>query len=131
MSKNCDNCHYCNGNKCEILKDKLLENCFAWADGKEAKRREKDIENYISYQIPQIMDEDTRRKKIAKTIENKKERNGKTNNQVLDESFSELYKLRLTDTEISRILDIDRGAVCKYRLKLGLEKNKYIRSFAI
>jgi len=49
MNKNkCNTCYYAKGQfSCKVMKDRF-EDCWAWADEEEAKRREKAIKKYKS-----------------------------------------------------------------------------------
>lgn len=46
MIKSCKGCFYNLGEQCQIMKNKEIGGCFAYADSKEAIKREKEIEEY-------------------------------------------------------------------------------------
>ena len=101
----CKGCAYNLGDECQILKNKQITSCFAKADFKELKRREKDIENY--------------KKRFEVDVFSKK-----TVREKLDEGFSDLYFQNYNDLEIAKILEVSNSSVGDYRRKWGLPKNK-------
>ena len=81
-----------------------IENCFAYADNKEANRRAKDIRAY-----------------------NSNEPDGKAKTTVQDrlkKNFDRLYAWGLTDEQIAGRIGISVSSVQQYRLKKKLTKNK-------
>lgn len=105
MNKNCSNCYLNLGSMCKVLTEKIHNNCFAWADKEEAKRREEDIKNY----------------KEGFTLENNSPR------AKLQRNFERLYKKGLSDDAIAKELKISSGSVRNYREMLGLESNYNIK----
>lgn len=131
--KNCTTCAFDRGKKCLILKEKITENCFAWADEREAMKRELAIQIYCeSLNMPALNEytkEQIEKRRIANE-HNKAMRDGKSVKQMLDERFMELYEKDLTDAEIARMLYMDKSRVSDYRSKLSLPFNKKDRPAA-
>lgn len=100
----CRGCAYDLGNTCQILLGKQTESCFAKAGKEEAKRREKDIQEY--------------QKRFDELVFPKK-----TVREKLDEKFLELYESGYNDRKIAEILKISPSSVGQYRNDLGLEIN--------
>lgn len=120
LEKTCATCFYDKG-KCEILKEKIDNNCYAWADEREAKKRETAIKKYsggnLNGNVPaakSLPKEEIERRTITR-LENVKKRNGKSVKEVLDEHFNWYYMQGLTDEEIGLKLYIDRRHVAGYR----------------
>ncbi|HAQ41554.1 MAG TPA: hypothetical protein DCM73_12480 [Clostridiales bacterium] len=123
MQKNCETCYYDEGVKCEILKNKIEHNCFAWADEPEAMRRETAIQkNVENFPEANVMPEEIKKKRKETQKQNLKLRGGKTNKEVLDKHFNQLYSQHLTDTEISKKLHVDICTVNRYRRNKNLPK---------
>nr|DAM07043.1 MAG TPA: helix-turn-helix domain protein [Caudoviricetes sp.] len=123
MQKTCETCYYDEGIKCEILKNKIEHNCFAWADEAEAMRRESAIQkNTEIYPEANVMPKEIKKKRKETQKQNLKLRGGKTNKEILDKHFGGLYSQQLTDTEISEKLHVHITAVNRYRRIKGLPK---------
>lgn len=125
MEKSCATCFYDNGN-CEVLRNKIEKNCFAWADEREAKKRETAIMQYsggsLNGNVPankSLPKEQIERRTITRA-ENIKKRNGKSVKEVLNEHFNWYYEQDFTDEEIGLKLHIDRRRVSDYRNRLNL-----------
>lgn len=102
--KDCSNCYLNLGSMCKVLTEKI-ENCWAWADKEEAKRREEDIKRYAE----------------GFTLEDNSPR------AKLQRNFERLYKKELSDDAIARELKISSGSVRNYRKELELESNFNIK----
>ena len=102
--KDCSNCYLNLGSMCKVLTEKI-ENCWAWADKEEAKRREEDIKNYSARFDPE---DNSPKAKLAR-------------------NFERLYEKGLYDNDIATELRISPASVKKYRGKLGLESNFSIK----
>lgn len=100
----CKGCAYNLGNTCQILISKQIESCFAKAGKEEAKKREKEIQEY--------------KKRFDELVFPKK-----TVREKLDEKFLELYKDGCNDKKIAGILKVSPSSVGQYRKNLGLEVN--------
>ena len=105
MNKNCSNCYLNLGSMCKVLTEKIHDNCWAWADKEEAKRREEDIKNYREGFILE----------------------GNSPRAKLHRNFDRLYKKELSDDAIAKELKISSGSVRNYREKFGLESNYNIK----
>jgi hypothetical protein len=129
MERTCATCFYETGKKCKILYEKIKENCFAWADEAEAKRREKSIKEYNEPILPTAMTDEQKERKRKNTELNLKMRGGKSSFEMLDEHFEELYQQGMTDIEIGKRLYVDRNRVYDYRKSKNLPAwNKESRS---
>lgn len=102
--KDCSNCHYNLGYQCKVLTEKI-ENCWAWADKEEAKRREEDIKRYAE----------------GFTLEDNSPR------AKLQRNFERLYGKGLCDNDIAKELRISASSVANYRKELELESNFNIK----
>lgn len=124
--KTCATCFYDKGGACEVLRAKVPENCFAWADEVEAKRREKAIKEYNEPMLPTAMTDEQKERKRKNQELNLRLRGGKTSKEVLDKHFMELYKQGMTTTEISEKLHVDRNRIYDYMKNLPTlnEKNR-------
>lgn len=126
MDHICATCFYSKRKGCEILKSNINENCFAWADEAEAKRREEAIINYSGLRgcdnVPAVKSIPKERieKRTATRIENLNKRKGRTIAEILDESFHDFYMHGLDDVEIGKKLDIDSRRVADYRNRFNL-----------
>jgi threonine synthase len=105
MDKNCSNCYLNLGSMCKVLTEKIHDNCWAWADKEEAKRREEDIKNYRE---GFILEDNSPRAKLQR-------------------NFERLYKKELSDDAIARELKISSSSVRNYRKELELESNYLIK----
>lgn len=105
MEEGCKGCAYNLGVECQVLRNKQKGKCFARADFKELKRREKDIEDY-------------KKRFEVDVFKNK------TVREKLDEGFSDLYFQNYNDAEIAKILKVSNTSVGNYRKNSGLPKNK-------
>lgn len=114
--KTCATCFYDTG-KCEVLREKIPKNCFAWADEVEAKRREKAIKEYSEPIMITTMSDDKKEAKRRKQEKNLMLRGGKSSFEVLDEHYQELCEQDLSVTEIAKILHVDRNRIYDYRIK--------------
>lgn len=130
--KTCATCFYDKGGACEVLRAKVPENCFAWADEAEAKRREKAIKEYNEPMLPTAMTDEQKERKRKKQEKNLRLRGGKSSFEVLDEHFLELYNQGLSVTEIAKELNVDRNRIYEYRKSRELPSwNKKNRSMAM
>ncbi len=125
MGKECKTCVFNTKQKsCKVLNERILKNCFAWADEAEYARRKADIKRYEDY----CNGADTKRKmskaaieKRAKTRkENFEKRGGKLVSEILDEHFAWYYAQGMTDEEMAQKVHADRNRVTDYRSKRGL-----------
>lgn len=117
MERNCATYFYDTGKKCEILREKIPANCFAWADEMEARKREKAIKEYNDPIVPAAMTDEQREKKRKATERNLKMRGGKSSFEVLDEHFLELHNQELSVTKIAEMLHVDRNRIYDYMKK--------------
>lgn len=120
QQKTCATCFYDKGKDCEVLRAKVLENCFAWADEAEAKRREKAIKDYNEPILLTSMSAEQKENKRKNQEKNLMLRGGKSSFEVLDEHFLKLYEQGLSLTEIAKKLNVDRNRVYDYRLKKNI-----------
>lgn len=125
LEKVCATCFYNKGGKCEILKSQI-DNCSAWADEAEAKRREEAIVQYSGLRgnenVPptKSLTEERIKRRTATRLANKEKRKGRTIAEILDESFHDFYMHGLDDIEIGKKLDIDSRRVADYRNRYSL-----------
>jgi len=137
LEKICATCFYDNGN-CEVLRNKIEKNCFAWADEREAKKREAAIMQYsggsLNGNVPatKSLPKEQIARRTETRAENVKKRNGKSVKEVLNEHFNQYYTQGLTDEEIGSKLYIDKRRVSDYRNRLDLPaRNKKNRPTAM
>lgn len=127
QKKICATCFYDKGKNCQVLHEKIKDNCYAWADEAEAIRREKAIKAYIDpdgnssgrRRIPGEMISHRTEIRAA----NLKKRGGRPVNEVLDESFMPLYEKGMSDGEIGDLLGMNYSRVYDYRHSKGLVAN--------
>jgi len=134
MDKICSTCAYGKNKNCEILHEKV-DNCFAWANEEEAKKREKAIIQYsggsLNGNVPatKSLPKEQIEKRLITRLANAKNRDGKSVKQILDEHFNWYYEQDFTDEEIGLKLFIDKRRVSDYRNKFKLPRqNKKDRS---
>jgi len=126
MERTCATCFYDKGKQCEVLKEKIDKGCNAWADEREAKKREAACKKYYDEfcgEVKYTPPKEVYRKRASVTHENKEKRGGKRINDVLDEKFMNLYQLGCNDVQIGKVLGIGKNYVGKYRRILCLEVN--------
>lgn len=129
MERTCATCALEVGSKCKIFKSKISYGCYAWADEKEAKKRERACEEYWEShggKVTPVQNKLTKEqvsKKIENREANKKKRGGLSVRQMLDKYFNEHYEKGLNDHEIAKKLYLTPKSVSEYRNKLNLKPN--------